>query len=278
MFRVMVWLVLATTFTHAHAASDTLTVRGNRLFIPVTINGMKVEALLDSAAEMTFIDPMLGARLQLHSSGNAIAKGSGGQAQASFADGVNITAAGVQLRDMTIALIDLTDLSQRLVGRPLQVVLGRELFDAARLEVDIAGGTIRTLDRSRQPRGVQLPLTTQRGVESLPCKVEGIPAQADLDLGNGSEVLVGKAFAQRHGLLQPGRVVERKAGGGIGGGVVRDIVVLASLEIAGVQLKNVRAAIDEQETAGEINVGTSVLQRFVLVIDYSQHAAWLRPR
>ncbi len=158
------------------------------------------------------------------------------------------------------------------------MVLGRELFDAARLEIDIAGGTIRTLDRSTQPRGVKLPLTTQRGVESLPCKVEGRAAQADIDLGNGSEVLVGKAFAQRHGLLQPGRVVERKAGGGIGGGVVRDIVVLASLEIAGVKLESVRAAIDEQETAGEINVGTSVLRRFVLVIDYSQHAAWFRPR
>jgi hypothetical protein len=193
-----------------------------------------------------------------------------------FAKGVNLEAAGVKLTDMTVALLDMTDLSKRLVGSELRIVLGRELFDAARLQINIAGGTIRQVDSAVEPDGTRLPLTSHRGIESLPCKVEGTETEADIDLGNGSDVLIGKAFAEKHGLLKPERIIERKAGGGIGGAVVRDIVMLSSLEVAGEKFENVRAAIDPQDSAGEVNIGTSILQRFVLVIDFSGHAVWLK--
>lgn len=39
------------------APADALELHRNRVFVPVTINGVAAEALLDSAAEMTFIDP-----------------------------------------------------------------------------------------------------------------------------------------------------------------------------------------------------------------------------
>ena len=258
------------------AYSDALKLQGNRLFVPVTVNGVEAEALLDTAAEMTFIDPRLAAELKLKPEGSETAKGSGGHTQVQFAKGVNIEAAGVKLTDMTVALLDMTDLSKRLVGSELRIVLGRELFDAARLQIDIAGGTIRKVDSAVEPAGTRLPLTSHRGIESLPCKIEGIETQADIDLGNGSDVLIGKAFAEKHGLLKPERIIEHKAGGGIGGAVVRDIVMLSSLEVAGEKYENVRAAIDPQDSAGEVNIGTSILQRFVLVIDFSGHAVWLK--
>jgi hypothetical protein len=257
------------------ARTEVLELRSNRLFMPVSINGVKVEALLDSAAEMTFIDPTLAGGLGLKAEGGAIAKGSGGHSPVQFAKGVSIEAAGVQLTHLTVALLDMTDLSRRLLGSELRVVLGRELFDAARVEIDISRGTIRSLDAAVEPKGIKLPLTSHHGVESLPCRVEGVATMADLDLGNGSEVLIGKTFAEQHGLLDPGRVVERKFGGGIGGTVVRDIIVLESLEVAGVKFENVRAAIDATDGAGEINIGTSILRRFVLTVDYAERAVWL---
>src|SRR5262249_30384876 len=133
------------------------------------------------------------------------------------------------------------------------------------------------VDPAIEPMGVRLPLVSARGIESFPCTVEGVATRADIDLGNGNEVLIGRAFAEAHGLLAPERIVERKSGGGIGGSVDRDIVVLKSLEIAGTRIENVRAAIDPQPTAGEVNVGTSVLRQFDLVIDFPGHAVWVRP-
>ena len=271
-------ILAACALTGARGAqADELKLHANRLFVQVSINGIPAEALLDSAAEMTFVDPQLAAKLKLTPEGSETAKGSAGNEQVQFARNVNIDAAGVQLRNMTVALLDMTDLS-RLVSTDLQIILGREFFDAARVEVDITGGTIRRLERVAEPAGVKLPLTSQRGIESLPCKLEGVATECDIDLGNGSEVLVGKAFADQHGLTKPERIVERKQGGGIGGRVVRDIVELSSLEVGAVKFEKLRGAIDPQPTAGAVNIGTSVLRRFVLVIDYPGRAVWFKER
>jgi hypothetical protein len=54
--------------------------------------------------------------------------------------------------------------------------------------------------------------------------------------------------------------------------------VLSNLEVGGVKFENVRAAIDPQDSAGEVNIGTGILRRFVLVIDFSDHAVWLKAR
>src|SRR6187401_2264006 len=88
----IVFLALAA-FSAARAAP--LEFHNNRLFVPVTINGVKAEALLDSAAEMTFVDPKLAARLKVAPEGSATAKGSGGASQVKFAKGIAIEAAGV---------------------------------------------------------------------------------------------------------------------------------------------------------------------------------------
>jgi len=259
------------------AQADVLKLHANRLYVPVTINGVKAEALLDSAAEATFLDSTFAAKLNLKPEGSETAKGSGGSAQVQFAKNVNIEAVGVQLTNLTVALLDMTELSRH-VQTDLKIILGREFFDAARVEVDIAGATIRKLDRSVEPAGVKLPLTSHRGIEHVPCKVEGIVTECDIDLGNGSDVLVGKAFAGQHGLDRAERIVDRKQGGGIGGRIMRDIVVLTSLEVGGVELKEVRGAIDPQPTAGAMNIGTSVLKSFVLVIDYPERAVWFQRR
>ena len=267
-------LLVSSTVALAHPLKE----HNHRLFIPVTINGVMAEALLDSAAEMTFVDPAFARQLSLKPEGSETAQGSGGAQQVRFASGVNIEAADVKLPNLTVALLDMRDLAKRLGERNLRIILGREFFDAARVRVDIAGGRIEKLDATDEPRGVKLALTSARGIESVPCTVEGVATQADLDLGNGSDVMIGQTFAQVNGLLAPGRITGHKTGGGIGGAVERQLVTLSSLELAGVKFEHVAAAIDSQPTAGPLNVGTSILRRFVLVIDYGAHAAWFEPK
>ena len=73
-------------------------------------------------------------------------------------------------------------------------------------------------------------------------------------------------------------VVAKKAGGGLGGSIERDVIVLRTLEVGGVSFENVRAVIDAQDSAGEVNIGPGILRRFVLLIDFHQHAIWLEQR
>lgn len=258
------------------AAVATLTVRGDRLYVPARINGVATEAVLDSGAEATILDDDFAHRLATGKGRAVTARGSGGSAKAELVSGVRIEAAGLTLDDRTVGVLDLDDVGRRLFGRRLTAIVGRELFDASRLAIDIEGGRITAIQRTARPQGARLTLKSHRGIETVPVRVNGVPVRAAFDLGNGSDVLIGREFANRLGLVRQVRSVER--GGGIGGEVKRRIVVLKSIRLGGVRLRNVRAAIDDQPDAADANIGVKLLRRFRIVTDFAQRAVWLQPR
>ena len=252
--------------------------RGDRQLIAARVNGHPVEALLDSAAEGSFIDRAFASRIGLVDTESVQAKGSGAKNfEVPLAKGVTLSAAGLTLRDQTIAISDLSDVGQRLLGHPMQMILGRELFDAARLRIDIRRRELQVLSGSVEPAGTRLQLETVNGIEVFPVRVEGEEVLAALDTGNGSQVLVGSRYAQRRGFLNDGRTVTKETGGGLGGETLRSIVPLRSLEVAGLTLTNVPGAIDEGDSATDLNVGMSVLRYFVITTDFRAHTLWLEP-
>lgn len=269
-------------FVHPALATNReqqLIVRGDRIFIPVTVNGKSTEALLDSAAELTLIDDDFARAIGVEQAGHGTVKGSGGEDKAQFANGVDIHAVGTDLKDLTVAVLDLDDLSKRLVGTKVAVIIGRELFDAGRFKLDIERGKISKMSQSVRPRGVMLPLVTFRGIEVFPITIEGhAGVMAAFDLGNGSEMMIGRQAADRLGISSPGRVFDRKKGGGIGGSVDREVVALASIAIAGTTFENVSAAIEDQDSQSDANIGVKQLRHFIIVTDFPGRKLWLQPR
>lgn len=271
---------LAAALLASSAAAAPLETFHNRLFVAAEVNGRPVVALLDSGAEMIVLDDDFAAELGLVQSGSATARGSGaGTMQARFAEGVTIEAAGVALAGRKVAILDLGEVSGRLIGRDTKMILGRDLFDAARLAIDIEGGTIDAMPAQAAPAGVRLPLAGLSGIEAVPVTVEGHgPLQAIFDLGNGSEVMVSRPFAERAGLAAPERIVARRSGGGLGGALEREVVVLKTLEIAGRTFRDVPATIDDRETSADLNIGTSILRHFRIATDFAGRAIWLEER
>lgn len=132
------------------------------------------------------LSPAFATPLEIGGGTQADAYGSGALAVVGrMVEPIQIEAVGVQVRDATIAIIDLADVSRRLTGRPIDVVVGREIFYAARLQIDIGNGTIRQITAKELPSGVELRLLDQRGLMLLPVSVEGkAPIDAEFDLGN----------------------------------------------------------------------------------------------
>jgi hypothetical protein len=254
--------------------------RGSRLLVDARVNGHAVKALLDSAAEATLIDPAFAGALQLASGTTVTGQGSGDASfDAALIKGVELQVFGVTLPDQTVAVTELADVGRRLLGQPLDVILGREIFDAARLRIDIEGRRITVMPRDTVPPGIRLELTTENGVETLPVRLEGAGEQrAVFDLGNGSEVLVGSKLAARLHLLTDGRQVSSARGGGLGGETSRQLIPLHSLEVAGRTFREVPAAIDSQPSAADLNIGVSILRHFVITSDFAAHTLWLQPR
>lgn len=260
------------------ASTEPLELTDNRLFLAVTVNGTPTVALLDSGAEMTIIDDDFAERLNLEMVGSATAHGSGAATmEARFAEHVRIEAVGVPF-ETRVGILDLGEVSQRLLGRDVTMLLGRDLFDRARLRIDMIGGTIQVAG-AMPARGVRLPLSDHRGIPAIPASIEGdAPVQAVFDLGNGSGVMVGRSYAERIGLAAPERIVARRGGGGLGGARERDIVRLRNLVVAGREYRDVEAAIDPGETASDLNIGTSILRDFIITTDFAGGVIWLEPR
>ena len=253
---------------------------GSRLQIDAKVNGRAVVALFDSAAETTILDRKFAHALNL-TGGQVVAGQGSGQASftATLIGGVQLDALGLSLANQTVAVADLTDVGHRLLHQQLDVILGREIFAAARLAIDTEGRRIAVVPRGRKPQGVRLELVTEHGVETVPVRVEGSgPVRATLDLGNGSQILISEALARRMNLLTGGRPVSVVRGGGLGGEATRQVVRLGDLELAGRRFTGVVAAIDPQPSASDLNIGVSILRHFRITTDFANHSVWLDAR
>jgi len=76
--------------TPVFACPTQLRVQVDRLLVTVQINGNPTEALLDSGAEMTFIDTRYAGQIGLATAGSEVVKGTGGTDEVSFAEEVDI--------------------------------------------------------------------------------------------------------------------------------------------------------------------------------------------
>jgi predicted aspartyl protease len=263
----------------AAPATTRLTMRRHRLFVPARINGHETLALLDSAAEMSLVDEAFAARIGLGKGQAVTAKGSGANpAEAALVEHISIDAAGVSMKGATIAIIDLADVSRRLIGAPLTLILGRDYFDKARLSIDFSVPSLRVLSRDTLPLGQRFDLVGEFGIETMPVVAEGVAARATVDLGNGNNPLISPAFAARLGVLTDGRPTQREKGGGIGGEAMRQSFVLSSLTVAGETFRDVSVSVDAGEHASDLNIGVSILKHFRIVTDFAQKAIWLDPR
>lgn len=263
-----VFAVLSTA-----AGAEPFILVNDRLFIAATINGHKTEALLDSAAEASIIDPKLAEKAGLGAGVEVELKGSGGTQKAHFVSGVTVGALGVTLSDREMVVSNLADVSERLIGRPTPMIIGREIFDAARLRIDFENRDVRTLAHGEATEGIRSALTTVHGVEAIDVRLGPKAVKAEVDIGNGSMPLVARKVVDAMGLKSVGRTT----GGGLGGSIERDIVRLPDFELAGRTHRGVLAAVDDLPNAGELNIGTSILKQYLVTADFAGRSIYLAP-
>ncbi|WP_296818146.1 aspartyl protease family protein [Brevundimonas sp.] len=259
---------------------------GNRIYLPTTVNGTDTHALLDSGAEMTVLDAAFARELGLETSGDLPAVGTGGVSSAQLAEGVTLVIGDLTLRDMTVAVIDLSAIAQAL-GRPLPVVLGKDAFNELIVDVDFphhriafhAPGTF-----VAPSDAVEVPLSEATGgLRSVPVSIEGRqPVPFDFDIGNGGSLIIFPGYAEEQGLLD-GRTSSTVMSGAVGGMREAGIATFSSVTFGGVKLRDVPAvlpppgpsAVDSDRTRG--NIGIGVLGRFRLITDYTNDRLWLVP-
>lgn len=132
------------------------------------------------------------------------------------------------------------------------------------------------------PGAVVLPLPPGL-FRTIPVSIEGrAPAQFIVDLGDASTIDVFPAYAKAQGLMA-GRKLSTSMGLGITGGLTTTpIGSLGDVRLAGISLANVPVTFSEKRPPGTNSgiagrVGTEILSRFRLQIDYPDDRLYLEP-
>ncbi len=257
------------------------------IYVRGQVQGQETDILLDSGAGMTVLDRSFAERIGLTARGSMAARGTGGVAEAGLVEGVSLTLGGLEIGPVNGAVLDLSDIERR-IGRPMPVILGKELFHAVVVDVDYPRARIRFHDpatfRYDGPgRSTEL-IPAEDGHKSLRISMEGgEPVVVGLDTGQGGALTVFGHYARERGFLD-GRPLSASKGGGVGGSTTSATGTLASVGIAGYELRHVPVTFHQDDVRGAFdttlqagNLGAGILSRFRVLFDYGHDLLWLEP-
>ncbi len=257
--------------------------RGNRVVAAGTINGRAVDFLLDTGAGVTTVDRAFARSIGLPAGQKIQAQGAGGMAEAELVSGVSLTIGSLKLDKATIVVLDLAAISKG-IGRPVSVILGRELFDNAIVTLDWKAGemVVARPDGFTPPAGARM-VELGRGhdrLNTIKVSVEGLPPiNAHLDLGNGSVLILPKRYWADKPALAHLPFAKSEAGG-VGGMHGTRLVTLGKVSIGGETFTAVPAALNEEkshDSVDEPNAGIGLLKPFRVTMDLGRDRLYLEP-
>lgn len=272
------------TFT-AHSQSVPFELfRGNRIIVPATLNNHQTDVLLDTGASITTIDTSYARSIGLPHGQKIAGHGAGGNVDAELVSGLSLQVGGVRLDKLNAGVLDLSAVS-RAIGRPINVVLGRDFFNSAVVSIDWATGKlwVRSHDAFRPaPGATEVPLSRNGPFNTISISIAGAsPIKALLDLGSGGALALPKTYWAAHDELTRLHYAEGRSGG-VGGQHPERSVLVPEVAIAGKTFRNVPTALSEvgndYDPTQMANVGIGILKEFYVDLDLGRDRIFLRAR
>lgn len=255
--------------------------RGNRILFTGTVNGRPARVMLDSGAASSVLSTRYADSIGLAGGQQITARGASGTAPAWLMPGVTIGVGPLTLKS-TVVKIDLAEI-ERGVGHPIDLLLGRDAFDAGIVDLDFEKREIAFLPREGfvAPAGAAtVAMTRAHGIRKIPLAIGNrAPILADLDLGHGGSFMLAAADWKNDPELSKLRSAATRAGG-VGGLSDKRYAVLPSVTVGGARFDNVPALLnlkDEDLPVTGANIGIDMLQRFRVAIDFTGDKLYLTP-
>lgn len=274
----------AATTSWANACADVpfKLFRGTRVVTAGTVNGHSVEMLLDSGAGVTVIDAAYARQIGLPKGMAIEAMGAGGTTAAELVSGVTLTLGGATFANATVAVMDMSPIAKAL-GRPMPVVLGRELFDNSVLTFDWERSLLGIADPKNfaAPAGARLlKLGRKDRLNTVEVSVAGLPPiTAFLDLGAGLAMTLPKEYWTAHREIAGLKSADIQSGG-VGGMIPARIVTVPRVDFGGERFTDVPVQLGVGEAHGavkEAKVGINLLRQFRVTMDLGNDRLYLEP-
>lgn len=273
---------VVTALPNAPAAVPFELFRENRIVLSGRVNGNDTPMLLDSGAGVTTMDRDYARQIGLKKGIKITAQGTGGRQDAELVQDVTVEVGNLKLSGVTVAVIDL-DAIEKAIGRPIPVILGREVFANSVVDLDF-DKLLLTLSPAKNfpaPSGAtEVKLKRDGTLHFLPISVDGqAPVEAALDLGNGGALSLSKEYHESVPAI--GKLPYAVGlSGGVGGLHETKRVTMPTVEIGGYTFNNVPTdlgSVAEGPYDKRANAGIQLFKQFHLTLDLGHDRLWLKP-
>jgi predicted aspartyl protease len=269
------------------ARSTTVPFRllNNHIYVQAFVNGKGPYTFIVDTGGHTLLSARVVAEAGLKAVGEAVTSGAGnGHSTTGFVHFDEITIGGVRLRNEIAFATEIYDKS--IEGIPVDGMVGFELIRRMATQLDYGRHTLTFFDPSRfkaEDLGVAIPFVFYDHLPEVMGEIGDLPARMDIDTGSRAAFDINSPFVAAQGLRAkfPKRI-SAVTGWGVGGPSRDDMVRLPSIKIGPIQIDHVATGLSEA-TGGafsdpnvEGNVGTGLLKRFVVTLDYAHQVMYLK--
>jgi predicted aspartyl protease len=287
-------LLLACTSSQPRrvAAEVPFQLTQDHVYVPVTIgNHAPSWFLLDTGAQITALAQTTADALGLIGHGRGQARGAGAAlVETTVISDVDLELAGTPIHIPRLPGIPLTPVSLA-EGRPIEGILGATVIRDLAIEIDYERRRLRLHDPSAYaapPDAVVVPVTFYRDRPVVAAELtladgRTLPMRMLVDTG-ARGILVNTPFAERHRIYDAiAPTIAAPFGVGIGGTTHQRVGRARRFTLAGFMFEApiVNAAEDRAgaTASAEIDglIGSEVLRRFTLTLDYRQRRLLLAP-
>jgi hypothetical protein len=240
----------------------------NQIFLNAKINGHDVSVMLVNSIGASRIDKDFAASI--------------GVAQGAAASSATVE---IQFGNLTLGGVKATISQQKSAGHARDFILSDDLFNSLVVDIDFARHRIAFYDPAHftaPADAVVLPFIAGADSRSVPVSVSGAPpAQFELFLGDPAPITVYQAFYQAHRLLR-NRPTSIRLGGG-GKHPKEATATLDKVQFAGVDFLRVPGVLTADSVRGDTstvvsgNIGTELLSRYRVIMDYSHDKLYAIP-
>lgn len=268
-------------------------VSNNVVLVQVNVNGSKpLSFILDTGASGTVISENRAKELGLKLEGQTDASTQGGSIEAAFVKNAALRLSkDVEFPKITLAVIRLSGLEAGF-GRKIDGILGYEIFNRFVVEIDYASKVIRFHEPQSfkySGRGKTFPITLEEGTPFIRAKVTTSKRQSFegkflINTGSTGTLNLNSAFVARNKLLELvpntkaitfGALLAGKSSGRIGR--------INSLQFGDIVVVNPVANFSQDVEGDDADmefggmIGSEILRRFKLIVDYSRKQIILEP-
>lgn len=281
-------LVPKLVFTRVRAGRsgpDTIGFRLDQNFgihVPGKVNNSApVDFLFDTGAgAVVLAQALVNQRVPLRQDGHTVNVGADGRRAVATSSGNMLAVGGLRWPAVSLLTIDYS-------GLGFDGVLGWVAFENKIVEVDYEKRYLVIHDQLPATVADYSPVELQlrQGIPFIKASLtaKGPPREGwfDLDTGSDGGLVVSQEFAARHDLTNGLKRLGTAAASGSTGGVVpQTIFALPKLKIGDYELYQVPLYVNDQDPVGGAsaeNIGSLVLKRFNLLLDFRQYRAYLKP-